>query len=162
MHPQTRLPALRQELPSEGRPMGRTRRVAGVRRPAGQQTTRTFKGVHHRTRAITQDVILIALDDQLLHGHVATGVLLTGGTNNFYVAQTQPLKMGMYSCRVHWMSPEDAEDSGGEGIVGTLVGLKFLAKLTAVEEMCQCARDQVQNDDEEEEDTTEASGEGAL
>jgi hypothetical protein len=154
MHPQTRLPALGQELPSEGRPMRRTRRVAGVRRPAGQQMTRTYRGVHHWTRAITQDMILIALDDQLLHGHVATGVLLTGGTNNFYVAQKQPLKMGMYSCRVHWMSPEAAEDSGGEGI-------KFLAKLTAVEEMCRCARNQLQEDDEEEEDTTEASGEGA-
>jgi hypothetical protein len=142
--------------------MGRTRRVAGVRRPAGQQRIRTYRGVHHWTRAITQDVILIALDDQLLHGHVATGILLTGGTNNFYVAQKQPLKMGMYSCRVHWMSPEAAEDSGGEGIVGALVGLKFIAKLTAVEEMCQCARNQLPEDDVVDEDTTDASGEGAL
>jgi hypothetical protein len=107
-------------------------------------------------------VILIALDDQLLHGHVATGVLLTGGTNNFYVAQKQPLKMGMYSCRVHWMSPEAAEENGGEGIVGALVGLKFIAKLPAVEEMCQCARNQLQEEDGEDEDTTVSSGEGAL
>jgi hypothetical protein len=106
-------------------------------------------------------MVLIALDDQLLHGHVATGVLLTGGTNNFYVAQKQPLKRGMYSCRVHWMSPKAAEESDGDGIVGTLVCLKFIAKLTAVEEMCQCARNQLQEDMEEEEDSSEAAGEGA-
>jgi hypothetical protein len=141
--------------------MRRTRRVAGVGRPAGQIGTRSYRGVHHWTRAITHDMVLIALDDQLLHGHVATGVLLTGGTNNFYVAQKQPLKTGMYSCRVHWMSPEAAEESGGDGIVGTLVGLKFIAKLTAVEEMCQCARNQLQEDMEEDEDSSEAAGEGA-